>query len=52
MLTQEESEELACDWADFRKEVGVPSADISMGYKAFRAGWIAGRHGEQSSVQR
>lgn len=40
---------LACDWADYKANFG---ASGSVAYGAFTAGWNAGRHGEQSGVQR
>lgn len=42
-----EEEELACAWADYRKEYG---ASGSQAYKAFVAGWKAAREGDQSGV--
>lgn len=44
-----EEEELACAWADYRKDYG---AHTSEEYKAFKAGWKAAREGDQSGVQR
>ena len=43
-----EEEELACAWADYRKDYGADSRD----YKAFAAGWKAAREGDQSGVLR
>ena len=42
-LTREQFDELAHDWAMYRKYAGVRSSDISVCYKAFRAGWIAAK---------
>jgi len=47
-----DEEELACAWADYRKDYGVSSQDIGAAYKAFTAGWKAAREGDQSGVQR
>jgi hypothetical protein len=42
-------EELACAWADYRKDYG---ASGTQEHKAFRAGWLAARAGDQSAALR
>lgn len=44
-----EEEELACAWADYRKDYGASGPQE---HKAFVAGWKAAREGDQSGVQR
>lgn len=45
---------MACDWSDFRKDYGVSSDPevSSREHRAFKAGWKAGRHGDQSGALR
>lgn len=47
-----EEEDRACAWSDYRKDYGVPTSMLSTAYKAFCAGWLAAREGDQSGVQR
>lgn len=47
-MTDDERIEAACAWSDYRSEYGADATD----YKAFMAGWLAGHHGDQSSVLR
>lgn len=47
-----EAEAVAADWSDYRRDYGVPTEHMEAAHKAFRAGWKAGRHGEQSGVLR
>lgn len=42
----------ACAWADYRKDYGIHPSDLSVAHKAFMAGWLAARNGDQSGVQR
>ena len=44
----EVAEELACAWADYRKDYGVNQRDLQAAHKAFKAGWQAARTGDQS----
>lgn len=44
--------EAAADWTDYRRDYGVPQEHLGAAHRAFLAGWRAGRHGEQSGVQR
>lgn len=46
-LTEDEKWEIAADWSDFRKDYGTGSAQE---FRAFIAGWKAGRHGEQAGI--
>lgn len=45
-LTEDESNDLACDWSDYRKDYGIsPDPHISsMEHLAFKAGWAAHRN--------
>jgi hypothetical protein len=45
-------EEAACAWADYRKDYGVRSQEMTAAYKAFMAGWKAAVEGDQSAVLR
>lgn len=47
-----EADELACAWADYRKDYGVSADDLTAAHKAFKAGWKAAREGDQSGVLR
>ncbi|MFK5691298.1 hypothetical protein ACI3EY_16695 [Ornithinimicrobium sp. LYQ92] len=53
-LTEDERLEIACAWSDFRKDYGASYDDETMRleHRAFKAGWEAGRHGDQSGVLR
>lgn len=46
-----EADDLACAWADYRKDYGVPQVHTVAAHKAFRAGWSA-RQGDRSGVLR
>lgn len=49
----DEAEEIACAWADYRKDYGIDEGHIAgIAHKAFKAGWKAAREGDQSGVQR
>lgn len=50
-MTRDE-EEMACAWADYRKDYGVSLRDIDAAHKAFTSGWKAAREGDQSGVLR
>lgn len=45
-LTEDESNDLACDWSDYRKDYGIsPDPHISSKeHLAFKAGWTAHRN--------
>lgn len=47
-----EAEDLACAWADYRKDYGVSEEHMNAAHKAFKAGWKAAREGDQSAVLR
>jgi hypothetical protein len=44
--------EMACAWADYRKDYGVPTEHMAAAHKAFLAGWVAARQGDQSGALR
>jgi hypothetical protein len=44
-MAENETEAAALAWADYRKDYGVNSADMTAAHKAFLAGWQA-RAGE------
>lgn len=46
-LTRDERDEMACDWSDYRADYGVGQSEMRAAHKAFQAGWLAGRKGEQ-----
>lgn len=50
-LTEEQAD-LACAWADYRKDYGVGYPNIPVAHAAFKAGWKAAREGDQSGVLR
>jgi len=50
--TEDEAGEIASAWSDYRKDYGVPSEHLTAAHKAFTAGWIAARNGDQSGVLR
>jgi hypothetical protein len=52
--TEAERVEQACDWSDFRSDYGVSADPLALEreYRAFTAGWRAGRHGDQSGPLR
>ena len=50
--TVDEAEEIACAWADYRKDYGVPGPHMTTAHKAFKAGWKAAREGDQSGPVR
>lgn len=52
LLDLERREALACAWADYRKDYGVHPSDITTAHKAFKAGWQAALHGDQSAALR
>lgn len=45
-------EDLACAWAEYRKDCGVSDFSAAAAHKAFRAGWKAALEGDQSGVLR
>jgi hypothetical protein len=47
-----ELDEIACAWSDYRKDYGIGSDPLVTAHKAFKAGWIAARRGDQSGVLR
>lgn len=47
-----EDEDLACAWADYRKDFGVGRDQMTAARKAFKAGWKAAREGDQSGALR
>ena len=47
-----DEEEMACAWADYRKDYGISWQEIGQAHKAFKAGWKAAREGDQSGVPR
>lgn len=49
VLESGEADEIACAWSDYRSDYG---ASGSQEHKAFRAGWLAARAGDQSAVLR
>lgn len=52
--TEDERVDLACDWSDFRADYGV-SADpriMAIEYRAFSAGWWAGKRAEGRGILR
>lgn len=49
---EDEATEIACAWADYRKDYGVAQRDLNSAHKAFTAGWKAAREGDQSGSLR
>ena len=47
-----EADEMACAWADYRKDYGISGTHAAAAYLAFVAGWQAARRGDQSGVLR
>lgn len=41
-----------CAWVDYRKDYGVSAQHMTAARKAFMAGWMAAREGDQSGVLR
>lgn len=48
----EEQVDLACAWSDYRKDYGVSADHLPAAHKAFLAGWMAAREGDQSGTLR
>lgn len=44
--------DMAAAWSDYRKDYGVGRDEMSAAHKAFKAGWMAAREGDQSGVLR
>lgn len=42
-MTADERDEMACEWADYRKAYGVSGPAMVEAYRAFVAGWQAAR---------
>ena len=47
--TDFEAIDVACAWSDYRSDYGASGAKE---HKAFKAGWLAAREGDQSGVLR
>lgn len=52
LLDLHREQEMACAWAEYRKDYGVNPNDLTAAHKAFTAGWKAAREGDQSGVLR
>lgn len=50
----EDQIEVACEWSDYRAYHGVSADELirEREYRAFLAGWEAGRYGQQRGVLR
>lgn len=48
----QEQDDIACAWADYRKDYGVSAEHMTAAHKAFVAGWKAAREGDQSGPLR
>lgn len=52
LLDLHRKQEMACAWAEYRKDYDVHPSDHTVAYKAFTEGWKAAREGDQSGVLR